>query len=127
MNPVLGSLLGATSFAVAQIIWTLGHSYFGWNSPWVLEPGSGIVLCLSLLVATAGVASFCRRKGDAVIIPIIFVALGALAATIAGLLIVGPGNLWPLVLIVDAVMILVAVCVGAAVGDPLRKERMHAA
>jgi predicted Abi (CAAX) family protease len=127
MNPALGLLLGALAFGIAQAVWSIGHAYLAWPSSWVLEPNFGIVLCLTLLAIAAGVASFYRRKRDGVIVPIIFVVLGALVATIIALFIVGPGNLWPIVLVVDAVMVTVAVAVGGALGNMFRKDTIHAA
>jgi hypothetical protein len=62
MNPALALQVGVMSFAITQVIWSLGHIY-----------------------------------------------------------------LWPIVLVIDAVMITVAVAAGGALGNMLRKERMHAA
>lgn len=54
-------------------------------------------------------------------------ATGAYAAVIASLFLLGPGNLWPLVLIIDAVIVIVIAFVGALLGDLVRDIRGRAA
>jgi len=78
------------------------------------------MLALGLVAAVTAVAC-CYRKGS-IFIQMLCVALGAFTATTFALFLVGPGNLWPIVLVIDGVMIVVAVAIGGLLGYALQLE-----
>ena len=119
--------VGAIAFGVAEGIWLLGHFVFGFPSLWVLEPTSGIVFC-ALVLALSAIAMAATRGDDVTWLQsFAFISLGAYGALIVVLFLVGPGNLWPLVLLIDGVLVVPAVFAGALLGDLLRDFRRRAA
>ena len=125
MNPALAFLLGALSVGIAQTIWSIGHAYFDWPSAWILKPNAGVVLSMSLVALAAAGACFYRRAN--IFVQLLCVGLGAFAAVAVGLFVVGPGNLWPIVLIIDGTIVSGAVALGSLIGYVFRKLRAHAA
>jgi hypothetical protein len=115
-NDTIAAAVGATAFAAAQGIWSLGHAYAGWKGTWMLKSGSGIVFGLAVLAITAAVICALQRKPNTVVNCAVFVAIGAIAAMTVALFLIGPGNLWPIVIAFDGAMIGVAVAVGALIG-----------
>jgi hypothetical protein len=116
MKPIVPSAIGMVVFAAAQGVWSWGHAYSGWRGAWLLKSPTGIAACLILLAITAAVACAFQRKLNAVVPCALFFALGAIVAMTIALFIIGPGNLWPMVIAFDSVMIGAAVAAGAAVG-----------
>ena len=118
---------GAVAFGATECLWLLGHYFAGFPSAWVLKPTSGIAFSALVLLVTSSVMTATRK--DDLSWPQCFVlaATGAYAAVIASLFLLGPGNLWPLVLILDAVIVIVAVFAGALLGDLVRDIRGRAA
>jgi hypothetical protein len=55
----------------------------------------------------------------------VFASAGAYGSVIASLLLVGPGNLWPFALVIDAAIVVPVVFVGALLGDLVRDFRTH--
>jgi hypothetical protein len=119
----LAFAIGAAAFAAAQIAWSLVHAHAGWRDPWVLKPVPGIVLCMGLLAVAAAFAAAWRRRPGFFIERVAFVAAGAIAAMIVALMIVGPGNLWPIVIVFDSVIIIAAVTVGAVAAEVVANLR----
>lgn len=119
--------VGAIAFGIAEGLWFLGHSVLGLPSQWVLEPTFGIVFCAFVLFVSAIAMAATRGEGTTWLQSFAFVSLGAYGALIALLFVVGPGNLWPLVLLIDAVLVIPTVFVGALLGDLLRDLRHRAA
>jgi hypothetical protein len=96
----------------------------GDSSPWVLEPNAGLLL--------AGVVLFCAslwlgvRTGEPRpgITARACAAYGGVCASITILLfVVGAGNLWPIVLVFDYVIVAVYVCAGWGVGRLIARLR----
>jgi len=56
-----------------------------------------------------------------------FMSIGAYGTLTVLLFLVGPGNLWPLVLLIDGVLVIPALFVGALLGDLIRDLRRRAA
>ena len=97
--------IGAATFAMLQIAWTIGHTYGGWRGAWIMKAGAGFAACFVVfLVIGAVVVAYRHRAGD---LPrrAGSVALGAIVAMVVALLFVGPGNLWPLVIVLDGIVI----------------------
>ena len=116
MKPVVAFAIGAGTFALAQSAWSWGHAFAGWRGEWVLKAPSGIVICLALLAVASAVTCAHGRKPDTFVERMVFVSLGAIAAMTIALIIIGPGNLWPIVIAFDSAMIGGAVVTGAVIG-----------
>jgi hypothetical protein len=119
--------VGAIAFGVAEGIWLLGHFVFGFPSLWVLEPTSGIVFCALVLTLSAITMAATRGDGLTWLQSFSFMSIGAYGTLTVLLFLVGPGNLWPLVLLIDGVLIIPALFVGALLGDLLRDVRRRTA
>lgn len=111
--------IGAVAFAMLQIIWSLGHAYGGWRGAWIMKAGTGFAVCFAVfLVIGAFVVAYRHRAGE------LFrragsVVLGAIVAMVIALLIVGPGSLWPLVMVLDGIVIGGAALLGGVIGTAL--------
>jgi hypothetical protein len=116
MKPVASLSIGAGAFAVAQGIWSSGHAFAGWRGAWMLKSPAGIAFCLALVAIISAVACAYQRKPNILVNCAVFVWLGAVVAMAVALMIIGPGNLWPLVIAFDSVMIGAAVATGAVFG-----------
>ena len=120
-------VVGAGAFAMAEGSWILGHMFFGFSSAWVLEPTSGIVFCALVLLLSATAMAATREDDLTWLQSFAFMSIGAYGAVTVLLFLVGPGNLWPLVLLIDGVLVVPAVFAGALLGDLLRDFRRRAA
>jgi hypothetical protein len=118
---------GAVAFGTTECLWLLGYYLAEFPNAWVLKPTSGIVFSALVLLLVSSVMTATRK--DDLSWPQCFVlaATGAYAAVITSLLLLGPGNLWPLVLTIDAVIVIVAAFAGALLGDLVRDIRGRAA
>jgi hypothetical protein len=111
--------IGAVTFALLQIIWSLGHAYGGWRGAWIMKAGTGFAACFAVfLVIGAVVVAHRPRAGD------LFrrtgsVVLGAIVAMVIALIIVGPGSLWPLVIALDGMVLGAAALLGGVIGTAL--------
>ena len=127
MNEVWHFGAGAIAFGVAEGIWFLGHIIFGFPSAWVLEPTSGIVFC-AFVLALSAIAMAATRGDDLTWLQsFAFMSAGAYGTLTVLLFLVGPGNLWPLVLLIDGVLVIPTLFVGALLGDLIRDLRRRAA
>ena len=119
---------GASAFGAAEGIWALGHHLWEFPSAWVLKPTSGIVFCAFVLVLSGAAMAAIRKSDMSWLQSFALTATGAYAALILILFFVlGPGNLWPLVLLLDAVIVFPSLFVGALLGDIVRDVRRRAA
>ena len=119
--------VGASAFGAAEGIWLLGHVVLGFPSRWVLEPTPGIVFCLLVLALSGTAMAATRKDGMSWLQSFALMAAGAYTAVVVALFSVGPGNLWPFVLLIDAVFVIPALFIGALVGDLVRDVRGRAA
>ena len=111
--------IGAVTFAMLQIIWSLGHTYGGWRGAWIMKAGTGFAVCFAVfLIVGAAVVAYRHRAGD---LPrrVGSVTLGAIGAMVVALLIIGPGNLWPLVILLDGIVIGGGALLGGVIGTAL--------
>ena len=111
--------IGAVTFAMLQIIWSFGHTYGGWRGAWIMKAGIGFAVCFAaFLIIGAVVVAYRHRAGD-LLRRAGSVTLGALGAMVVALLIVGPGNLWPLVIVLDGIVVGGAALLGGVIGTAL--------
>jgi hypothetical protein len=111
--------IGAATFAILQIIWSLGHAYGGWRGAWIMKAAPGFVACFVVFLVVGAVvvayrhsaADLLRRAGS--------ITLGAIVAMIVALFIIGPGNLWPLVIALNGAVIGGGVLIGGVIGAAL--------
>ncbi len=119
---------GGAAFGAAEGIWALGHHLWEFPSAWILKPTSGIVFCALVLVLSGAVMAATRKGDMSWLQSFALVATGAYSALVLILFFVlGPGNLWPLVLLLDAVIVFPSVFVGELLGDVVRDVRRRAA
>jgi len=118
---------GAVAFGAAESLWLLGHHFVGFPNDWVLKPTVGIAFAALVLLLTSSVMTAFRKDDLTWLQCFALTAVGAYAAVVVSLFLLGPGNLWPLVLVLDAVIVVVAVFAGALLGDLVRDIRGRAA
>ena len=111
--------IGAVVFAVVQVIWSLGHTYSGWRGAWVMKSALGIAFCFAVFVIAGALVIAYRRKPAELPKRAGHLWLGAMAALVVALLIIGPGNIWPLVVALDGAIIGGGVVIGAVIGAAL--------
>ena len=120
MKPITSFAIGAATFSALQILWGLGHAYGRLRGPWIMKTGSGIGFCFAVFVVITAVVCAYYRKPNGLAKCVGAIALGAIAAITVALFLIGPGNLWPIVIAFDGAIIGAAVAVGAAIGALFR-------
>lgn len=115
--------IGAAVFTVLQLAWSFGHAYAGWKGAWVMKTGTGIVIAFMLFLLTGLFVTAWRHQPADLLRRVGCVTLGAMGAIAVLLMIVGPGNLWPMVLIFNGGIVGVATLMGGAVGAALGAAR----
>jgi hypothetical protein len=118
------ALLGALVFLGAEFVLFrgAGPERFGPASAgWFLNSGHGVVVvAVALTVLSAGVGVLGSmplfRSGSAV-------ALGAIVAMVATLILIGPGNIFPIVIAAGMLVISAAVALGLVLGAGVRRAR----
>lgn len=126
MNPILPFGAGVAAFGISQLFWSATHrTLFDSTKDWVLEPNAGVALCVLMLAAASAIMCAIRADSDSLKRPMLSVGLGALLACVVALFVVGPGNLWPIVLVFDAVLIAVAVVIGGFIGNAYRSRQRN--
>lgn len=116
--------LGFGVFIATEAGWLLLRGVHGSTSRWVMEPNAGIVAAVLIHFAAAILFYFAVRP--AVQSCVIFTA-GVATAVAVSLFLVGPGNLWPIVLVIDGVFLTPALAAGFAVASVLVRQRRAAA
>ena len=114
-------VVGAATFAFVQVLWTLGHTYGGLKGAWVMKTGLGIAFCFAVFAIVAGAASALQGSPGGLVRFVGAMLAGALVALVVALMIVGPGNLWPIVIVFDGAIIGGAILLGAAIGSAFRR------
>jgi hypothetical protein len=120
MKPITSFATGAATFSALQIFWHLGHTYAGFRGAWIMKTGLGIGVCFAVFVVISMVVCGCYRKPNGLAKCIASLALGGITAMTVALFLIGPGNLWPIVIGFDGAIIGAAVAVGAAIGALFR-------
>ena len=118
MRVIRNVALGAVAFAGAHAIevarWREWFDPDGRYSPWFLNAGGAVALTLGILALTTA-ATTCasvRTARDAAI-QALTIACGAAAAMAVTLLVLGPGNIFPIVLAAGTGLFVLS-CAGAA-------------
>ena len=111
--------IGAATFAALQITWSLGHAYAGWRGAWIMKSAPGIVVCFAVFFVVGAVVVAYRHSPADLLRRAGCVMVGAIVAMIVALLIIGPGNLWPLVIALDSVIIGGGMIAGGVIGAVL--------
>jgi len=110
--------LGFVLFVGTEAGWFLLRAPIHAGSPWVLEPNPGIVIALLIHFVGTLLFSFALRPGGSGYVAF---AAGVAIAVAVMLFMVGPGNLWPIVLVINWVFLAPALAVGFATGGFLRR------
>jgi hypothetical protein len=110
------ALVGGAAFLAAHLVQTLAWQtwFHGEHDPWFLNSGRAVAFTAALLVVAGAVVSAADRRES--IIRGANAAAGALAAMIVTLAIVGPGNLFPIVIAFGAVIAIASTAAGALAG-----------
>jgi hypothetical protein len=115
--------LGGAAFLAAHLVQTLAwRSWFhGTFEPWFLNSGRAAAFTAALLVAAGAAVSASDWRES--VIRGAHVAAGALVAMIVVLSVIGPGNLFPIVIVLGAAIALASGGAGALAGWSLRRVR----
>jgi hypothetical protein len=109
-------LVGGAAFLAAHVVQTLAWNtwFHGTFDPWFLNSGRAVAFTAAVLVAAGAVVSASDRRES--IVRGANVAAGALLAMIAVLFVVGPGNLFPIVIAIGGLIAVVSTGAGALAG-----------
>ena len=115
-----GFILGFGLFVATEAIWLAVAAVSGSGSRWVMEPKPGIMA--TVLVHFAAGLAFAvlvrpRLAGLATFVS------GVVTGLVFMLFLVGPGNLWPIVIFIDSVLILPGLILGLASGALIAEYR----
>jgi hypothetical protein len=116
--------LGAGVFVATEAIWLAVVTILGSGSRWVMEPTPGLIVALLVhFIAGLGFAVLMRPRlaGLAAFVGGIFVGL------VFALFVVGPGNLWPIVIFIDVVLIVPCLALGLGSGALIAAFRKNSA
>ena len=107
-----GFVLGYAMFAVTGLAW-LAIALGTGSSRWVMQPRNGIVLAMIIQFLGAVLFAASTRPG--------FLGLSGLEGGVALgitaiLFLIGPGNIWPIVIGVDLMFLVPTVAVGFGLG-----------
>ncbi len=114
---LLSFQLGLLLFGATETAWLAYAAANPTVSRWVLEPNRGILVALAVhfIAAIAYSAAFRPKVTD-----FFSFAAGVVTAVVVGLFFVGGGNLWPIVLLVDVLLLAPALLTGLGRGLALR-------
>jgi len=118
--------IGFAAFTAVQVAWSLGHSFLGWRGAWIMKTGMGIAACFIVFAALSAFVTAWRFDPKALLKRALAVLAGAIVAMAVALMILGPGNLWPLVIMFDGAIILGALLFGGVVGSVVGTRRASA-
>jgi len=109
-------LVAGAAFTVAHLVQTLAWQtwFHGSYDPWFLNSGRAVVFTVALLVFAGAIVSAADWRES--IVRGANAAAGALAAMIIILAVVGPGNLFPIVIAFGAVIAVTSTGAGALAG-----------
>lgn len=120
MKPAALFFTGAVAFGVAQALWSIGHAQGLWRGTWMLKTGGGMAACFVLFVVVSAIACSLRERGRGFADCIVALVAGAALAATVALFFVGPGSLWPLVIVLDTIVVAIAAAIGAALSRLVR-------
>lgn len=105
------------AFAIGLLV-TIGFQFM---LGWWLNSGRGVVTMMAVLFAVAVVIAFWGSGSPGLVAAGLIV--GAFVGMAATLFWTGPGTIWPVVLVVAAVMTTAAVFAGTGVAQAIRQRR----
>jgi hypothetical protein len=116
-------LVGGAAFLAAHLVLTLAWRtwFHGTFEPWFLNSGRAVAFTAALLVVAGVLVSASDRRES--IIRGANVAAGALLAMIVVMSVIGPGNLFPIVIAIGAAIAAASGGAGALAGWSLRRVR----
>jgi hypothetical protein len=118
-----GMLVGGAAFLAGHLVQTLAWRtwFHGTFEPWFLNSGRAVAFTAALLVVAGVLVSASDRRES--IIRGANVAAGALLAMIVVMSVIGPGNLFPIVIAIGAAIAAASGGAGALAGWSLRRVR----
>jgi hypothetical protein len=116
-------VLGAATFLATHVIvfsyWTTWFG--GQHEPWFLNSGRGVAFTmLSLLVAASLASVLWARDRNAAMVHGLNVAAGAVLAMIVVLIVVGPGTIFPIVIVFGGIIALFSTGIGSLLVWPFK-------
>ena len=114
--------LGSGTIVLLHVFFALTwNSLFKWVGvgwPWFLNSGATVVLTLTVLFVVALIAGLCVRVPQRTrLLAGLGMCGGANAAMVVVLFVVGPGNIWPMVIVMGSLLITPAVILGIAIAS----------
>ncbi len=123
MKQGLLAAIGFAAFTFLQLAWSAGHSMLGWKGAWVMKAAGGIGAALVLFVALGVFAVAFRFRAAELMKRLLALLGGAIVAMVGALLVIGPGNLWPMVIVFDTAIIGGAALFGGVIGGAIGRGR----
>ena len=117
------ALVGGAAFLAAHLVQTLAWRtwFLGTFEPWFLNSGRAVAFTAALLLVAGAVVSASDWRES--IIRGANVAAGAVVVMIVVLSVIGPGNLFPIVIAIGAAIAAGSAGAGALAGWSLRRVR----
>ena len=114
--------VGFGTFVLLQVFFALTwNSLFKWGGvdrPWFLNSGATIVLTLTVLFVVSLIAGLCVRVPQRTrLLAGLGMCGGANATMVVWLFVIGPGNIWPIVIVMGSLIITPAVILGIAIAS----------
>lgn len=123
MPEVLAFLVGALAFSVAEALWLLVRLMTGDDSKWTLEPTAGLLLAGATILVGMVWFGAQRGAGRAHFVAEPFMAYaGTCVSLTVWMFIIGPSNLWPIVLWIDYILVAPVVFVGWILGRAVARR-----
>jgi hypothetical protein len=118
-------ILGAAAFTVSESLWLLIRPIVNEYPMWVLEPNAGILLCALIITFTSMWLGFSTRlEGVKKYIELLKMYAGVCFSIPFTMFVVAnlgqDSNLWPIVLVIDFIIMVPLVAVGWFFGIILR-------
>ncbi len=104
-------IAGAVAFAACEILW-LSFSEFTF-SKWILELTPGILMCSIVMISVASVLTYIFHLEMK---SLNFLIAGSTVSLTVMLFSVGPGNIWPIALMFDYLIMTVLAVIGWLIG-----------
>ncbi len=117
------SAVGFGTFVLLHVFFALTwNSLFttrgGAPTPWFLNSGATIVLTLTVLFVVSLIGGLCVRVPQRTrLLAGLGMCGGTNAAMVVVLFVVGPGNIWPMVIVMGSLLITPAVILGIAIAS----------
>ena len=123
---LLSGLAGALAFCVVQIPLLIATPAAGGidDPGWFLNSGRNVLLVGLTLAIGAAILTARKRASDR---DAVFFGIGAVAAMVVTLFAIGPGNIFPIVIVFGAALVVFAVGAGGTLGAAVRARRTQAA